>query len=54
MFWQVDFMPYNLSAKLEKKLLDSFGEIKLLSEKLTDDDGRLGISRAPLPFGWRS
>ena len=42
--------------KKEKNVSDSFGEIKLLIEKLTtdDDDGRIGIRKAPLPFGWRS
>ena len=36
-------------CKIRKKLLDSFWEIKLLSEKLTDDDdGQLGIRKDPL------
>ena len=51
-----------LYTKKEKKLSDSFWEINILSEKLTtttdddddDDDGRIGIRKAPLPFGWRS
>ena len=45
-------------TKKEKKLSGSFWEINILSEKLTttttDDDGRIGIRKAPLPFGWRS
>ena len=44
-----------LSAGGAKKLSASFWEIKLLNEKLTtDDDERIGIRKAPLPFGWRS
>ena len=44
-----------LHAKKEKKLSGHFWEINHLSEKLTtDDDGRIGIRKAPLPFGWRS
>ena len=51
-----------LYTKKEKKLSGSFWEINILSEKLTTtddgrrttDDGRIGIRKAPLPFGWRS
>ena len=45
----------NLHAKEEQKLSNRFWEINILSEKLTtDDDGRIGISKAPLLSGWRS
>ena len=48
-----------LYTKKGKKLSGSFWEINILSEKLTtttvdDDDGQIGIRKAPLPFGWRS
>ena len=52
-----------LYTKKEKKLSGSFWEINILSEKLTTtddgrrqttDDGRIGIRKAPMPFGWRS
>ena len=40
-----------LYTKKEKKLSGRFWENNILSEKLTtdDNDGRIGISKAPLP-----
>ena len=46
------------TKKKEKKLSGRFWEINILSEKLPmdddDDDRRIGIRKASLPFGWRS
>ena len=51
--WQlIHNIPRKLHTKIEK-LSKSFWEIKLLSENLTDD-GWISISKAPLPFDWRS
>ena len=40
-------------CKITKKVIRQFLRIELLSEKLTDD-GQLGITKGPLPFGWQS